>query len=152
MIKIITQYLKSIDFKLPASPKFFLLEKHSTPDIEVDVAIDAKKINRKDQDSENSEDELLEITLSINVTAQISFENKKETEELFSLKTSYTGLFMIKAEDKKDLNSIVSIYCPTILFPFVRRIVATTTADAGLPPLMLDPIDFSKVEKKQQAD
>ena len=49
------------------------------------------------------------------------------------------------------LEQILLIYCPNMLFPFLRRIVTTTTADAGFSPLMLDPIDFATLYAKRKA-
>ena len=149
MIKILHQYLKEIKFNLLASPKFFILEKQKTPDIEVAVVIDATKINRQNSEDSDSKDQLFEITLNIKTGAKVLFENNKQPEQLFELNLRYSGLFMINPADPADLDQIISIYCPTILFPFARRIVATTIGDAGLPPLLLDPIDFSKVKKQQ---
>ena len=34
------------------------------------------------------------------------------------------------------------IEAPRLLFPFARRIIGDVTRDGGVPPLMLDPIDF----------
>jgi preprotein translocase subunit SecB len=40
---------------------------------------------------------------------------------------------------------VLLVDCPTILFPFLRRVLADVTRDGGFPPLMLDPIDFGKL-------
>ena len=34
------------------------------------------------------------------------------------------------------------IEIPHMIYPYVRQIVSTTMSNAGLPPLMLNPIDF----------
>ena len=45
------------------------------------------------------------------------------------------------------------IECPLILFPFLRRIVADLTGDAGFAPLMLTPIDFASLfQQKMEAN
>ncbi len=38
---------------------------------------------------------------------------------------------------------VLFIECPRLLFPFARQIVADVTRNAGFPPLMIDPIDFT---------
>ena len=41
--------------------------------------------------------------------------------------------------------------CPTLLFPFVRRIVADMTRDGGImPPLLLDPVDFGALYMRKR--
>jgi preprotein translocase subunit SecB len=43
------------------------------------------------------------------------------------------------------LQPVLLIDCPTLLFPFLRRVLADVTRDGGFPPLMLDPIDFRRL-------
>jgi preprotein translocase subunit SecB len=40
---------------------------------------------------------------------------------------------------------------PRLLFPFVRAIVADATRNGGFPPLMINPIDFAELYRRQQA-
>jgi len=50
------------------------------------------------------------------------------------------------------LEPFLLINCPSLLFPFLRRIVADLTREGGFPPLLLDPIDFAAlfVQRQQQ--
>jgi len=36
-----------------------------------------------------------------------------------------------------------------LLFPFIRRIVSDTIRDAGYPPVLLNPINFAELYRKQ---
>ncbi|HEV2336297.1 MAG TPA: protein-export chaperone SecB, partial [Stellaceae bacterium] len=38
-----------------------------------------------------------------------------------------------------------------LIFPFARNIVAETTRDGGFPPLMINPIDFGELLKREAA-
>ena len=49
------------------------------------------------------------------------------------------------------LEQVLLIYCPNLLFPFMRRIISNATADAGFAPLMLDPIDFAALYNRRKA-
>jgi len=40
---------------------------------------------------------------------------------------------------------VLFVDCPTLLFPFLRRVLADIIRDGGFPPLMLDPIDFGRL-------
>jgi preprotein translocase subunit SecB len=40
---------------------------------------------------------------------------------------------------------------PRQMFPFARNIIAETTRDGGFPPLMINPIDFSEVLRRNAA-
>ena len=48
------------------------------------------------------------------------------------------------------LEQVLLIYCPNLLFPFIRRIITNLSTDAGLAPLMLDPIDFALLYNKRK--
>jgi preprotein translocase subunit SecB len=47
------------------------------------------------------------------------------------------------------IEQILLIYCPNLLFPFIRRLIANLTSDSGFPPLMIDPIDFTDLYAKR---
>ena len=48
------------------------------------------------------------------------------------------------------LEQILLVYCPNLLFPYLRRIVSNMVVDGGFPPLMLDPIDFAALYAKRK--
>jgi preprotein translocase subunit SecB len=57
----------------------------------------------------------------------------------------YGGLFRLRGVPQNLLQPVLFVDCPTLLFPFMRRILADVTRDGGFPPLMLDPIDFGRL-------
>ena len=57
----------------------------------------------------------------------------------------YGGLFRLRGVPENLLQPVLFVDCPTILFPFVRRVLSDAIRDGGFPPLMLDPIDFAKL-------
>ena len=67
-----------------------------------------------------------------------------EDKKMFIVELTYAGIFNIKNIDDEDeeLKEILFIYCPSLLFPYARRIISDTTRDASMPPLMLDTINF----------
>ena len=42
------------------------------------------------------------------------------------------------------------VECPRQLFPFARRIIYDMHSDGGLPPLMLDPVNFADLYEKRK--
>jgi preprotein translocase subunit SecB len=44
-----------------------------------------------------------------------------------------------------NIELVLFVDCPAILFPFMRRVLADVVRDGGFPPLMLDPIDFGRL-------
>lgn len=65
---------------------------------------------------------------------------------LFTLDLVYTGIFSVTNTPSEDmLKQILLVYCPSLMFPFVRSAVADTTKDSGCPTLLLDPVDFAAI-------
>jgi len=86
----------------------------------------------------------IDISIDIDAKKLINDENKEEDKEI-----SYAGLFQINEENSEIIEQILLIYCPNLLFPFLRRIASNVVGDAGLPPLMLEPIDFNDLYNRR---
>lgn len=127
-IKIITsgQYIKDLSFENPLAPKIYT-EKKVTPQISVSIDINGTKL----------QDSIYEVELVINATAI------HDEKKMFVIELTYAGIFTIKnVENEESLKELLFIYCPSLLFPFARRIISDTTRDASFPPLLLDTINF----------
>ncbi len=133
-IKILAQYVKDLSFKVPQAPEVFLTT-NEKPDIRISIDIDAKKIA-----AENYE-------ISLKISADASSKDKK----LFLCELTYCGIFLLKQIEGEMLEQVLLIYCPNLLFPFLRRIITNATSDAGFAPLMLDPIDFAELYARRKA-
>jgi preprotein translocase subunit SecB len=134
-IKIVTQYIKNLSIEVPGAPEVFL-NPQDKPNIDVAIDIDAKKLG----------DENYEISLTISAKATA------DGQDLFNCEVTYAGIFSLGEGLEGDtLEQILLIYCPNMLFPFLRRIITSTTADAGFSPLMLDPIDFATLYTRRKA-
>lgn len=62
----------------------------------------------------------------------------------------YAGLFHLQGFAQADIEPILLIECPRILFPFARRIIADISAEGGFPPLRIDPVDFGALYNTQK--
>jgi preprotein translocase subunit SecB len=129
-----TQYVKDLSFESPEAPACFL-EIKAAP--KIDLALDIKV--------EHLEKESYEVILKI--TAKALNENKS----LFLIELEYAGLFTIKNIDKEEQKEqILLIYCPNLIFPFARRVIADVSRDGGFQPLMINPIDFAALYMQQK--
>lgn len=135
LIAINAQYVKDISFESPNAP-LSLTPKTTAPKIDVSLNLEVKEIQPDNY----------EVTLEIIVKAN------HEDSTIFVLELAYSGLFTVKNFSEEQKEMILLIHCPTIIFPFARRIVADVTRDGGFQPLMIDPVDFSALyqQKKQQ--
>lgn len=132
-IRVISQYIKDLSFEAPNTPQIFFNQAEK-PDIALSIDIDAKKIG----------DDLFEVNLKILADA------KANEQRVFLCEIVYGGAFSITQADNEMLEQILLIYCPNLIFPFLRRIVANVTVDGGFPPLMLDPIDFAALYQRRK--
>ena len=122
-IQIVTQYVKDLSFENPGAPT----QLTQRPNIELGVDLSAKRM----------EGPLFEVELKIRVDA------KNDGKALFLLEVAYAGIFRLtNVADVATQQMILLIQAPHMLFPFARRIVADVVRDGGMPPLMIEPIDF----------
>ena len=133
-VKINSQYIKDLSFEVPNAPDIFL-SPALKPDIELSIDIDAKRL------SVNAFEVLLKITANAKADAKV----------IFICELSYAGVFTLdeNIQDQADIEQILLIYCPNILFPFARKIISSCTIDGGFPPLMLEPINFGDLYQKR---
>lgn len=127
------QYIKDLSFENPGAPSS-LVGNNETPKIDVSVDVQIQKL------ANNS----FEVALVVAANA-----NVKE-KKLFLVELTYAGIFSINVPDE-ELEPVLMIYCPNILFPYARRVISDSVRDGGFPPLMLDPIDFAILYQQHKA-
>lgn len=106
------------------------------PDINVEVALDAKK-----RPVDNQYEVISKYT--------VGSKNKAGGEQLFLLELEYSGIFHVENVPEDQLHPFLMIECPRMLFPFVRRIVSDVTRDGGFPALNLDTVDFLALYRQE---
>jgi len=125
-IAINAQYIKDLSFESPQAPNSLMGDK---PRPTIDISIDVKA-------SATGTEDIYECVLNINATA------KREDHAVFVTELSYAGIFTLQNIPDNEKEPALLIFCPNLLFPFARRVIADTTRDGGFPPHRLDPNDF----------
>lgn len=141
-LQILAQFIKDMSFENIAAQKG-LDDGDQTPDIKVQVNLDATKLKADNQ---------YDVTTKIDVNAKTQSGQKP----IFLFELQYTGIFQIENVPEDQLHPFLMIECPRMIFPFIRRIVSDVTRDGGYPPLNLENIDFlalyrSELERRAQA-
>ena len=136
-IQIVAQYVKDMSFENPGAPTAMT----QRPQIELGVDIQARRIDET----------TYEVELKLRVNAKGA-----EEKSIFLLELAYGGLMQIVGVPEDVLQQVLLIEGPHMLFPFARRIIADAVRDGGMPPLMIEPIDFaslyrSRLQQAQQA-
>ena len=136
-MQVLGQFIRDMSFENAAVQNGVVAS--GQPDIQVQVALDARK-----RTTENQFDVIMKIKID-------SKTKDDEPKSIFLLELEYAGVFQIENIQEQQLHPFLMIECPRMLFPFVRRIVSDVTRDGGYPPLNLDQIDFVALYRQQLA-
>lgn len=135
-MQVLGQFIRDLSFENVVSQKAITGE--VTPDIQVQVSLDGRK---------RTQDHQYEVMLTLKITSK----NKGSDAVLFLMELEYGGIFHIENVPEEQMHPYLMIQCPTMLFPFARRIVSDVTRDGGFPPLNLDNIDFVGLYRQELA-
>lgn len=134
-VKIVGQFIKDLSFENPNVSKL-IKEPGDAPNLQLSINVSATATGP----------ELYETTIDFNALAT----NQHGT--LYELELAYAGLFQVQNIPQQALEPFLLINCPSILFPFLRRIVADITREGGFPALALDPVDFAQLYMRRQQE
>jgi preprotein translocase subunit SecB len=129
------QYIKDLSFENPRAPQS-LMQQTAQPEVEINVDVKARNLGP----------EVFEVVLTINATARAL------GETVFLVELAYGSVVTVRNAPAETLPALVLIETPRIVFPFARAVIANATRDGGFPPLMINPIDFAELLRRQQAD
>jgi preprotein translocase subunit SecB len=135
VIRVLAQYVKDLLFENPGL--FAAQQGNTAPEIElgIDVRVEPGP----------PQDHVFAVELRLSAKA------KRQEAIVFIAELIYVGVFQLQEARREDMEAILLIECPRLLFPFARRIIADITREGGHPPLMIDPIDFVGLYRQQRA-
>ena len=126
-------YLKDMSLEQPNSPAIFL--EQEMPSVEVEVDVKAERLA----------DTVFEILVTGTVTAKVS------DKVAFLIEAKQAGIFDIRNIPAEQIDPLVGIACPTILFPYLRSNIADAITRAGFPPIHLAEINFQALYEQRLA-
>jgi preprotein translocase subunit SecB len=136
-MQILGQFVRDMSFENIAAQK--AVNAQVQPDIQVQVALDARKREAEDQ---------YDVIMKLKIDSKT---RDAAPQSIFLMELEYGGIFKVENIANEQLHPFLLIECPRMLFPFVRRIVSDVTRDGGYPPLNLDTIDFLALYRQQLA-
>lgn len=125
-------YVKDLSLESPNSPSIFL--EREAPQVDVQLHTGATGIG----------DGYFETVLTVTVTAKLG-----EDKTVFLAEVAQGGIFQIRNVADADLEPILGIACPNILFPFARESIADAIGRAGFPPVLLQPVNFEALYQQR---
>ena len=130
VMRVLGQYVKDLSFENPGHAPV-----QSQPNI--DLGIDVGATPHADGNG------LFEVSLKLSAKALA------DGKVMFISELDYAGLFQLQNVAQEQLEPMLLIEAPRLLFPFARRIIAEITREGGFPPLLIDPVDFVALYQAQ---
>lgn len=124
-------YVKDLSVEIPHAPQIFL--DRNQPDIQVQLHSEGNAMDNG----------LYQVLVTVTVTAKLG------EKTMFLVEAGQAGIFTIRNVPQQDLEAILSIACPNILFPYVRETVSDVVNRAGFPPVLLAPVNFEAIYQQR---
>ncbi|MDP1740233.1 protein-export chaperone SecB [Polaromonas sp.] len=126
-------YLKDVSLEQPNSPEILLNQEQ--PAVDIQLGVEATPIA----------DGLYEVSVTATVHTKI------EDKTVFMVEAKQAGIFEIRNMAPEQLNAVLGIACPQIVYPYLRGNVADVIQRGGFPPVNLAEINFQSMFEQQQA-
>jgi len=129
-------YVKDLSLEIPHAPHIFL--ERESPKVDVQLNTETSTI----------EGDVYEVIITNTVTAKVG------EKVMFLIEAKQAGIFRLSNLPSEDIEPVLAVMCPNILFPYLRELVSNTTVRAGFAPVMLNPVNFDMLyqqHKQEQA-
>lgn len=127
-------YIKDMSLEIPHAPQIFI--QREAPQVGVELSNASTKLDEG----------IFEVVITVTVTSKV------EDKTVFLIEVAQAGIFRLQNVPEENLELIIGIACPNILFPYAREAVSDIVVRAGFPPVLLNPINFEALyaQQKQQ--
>lgn len=127
-------YLKDASVEVPNAPQIYL--SRETPQVDVQIHTQGGAVDEG----------IYEVVVTVTVTAKVEGE-----KTMFLVEAGQAGVFALRNIPQSDMEPILGITCPNILFPYVREAVSDLVSRAGFPPVILSPVNFEAMYAQNHA-
>ncbi len=127
-------YVKDLSLEIPHAPAVFL--ERESPQIDLQLNSQAEPIS----------EEVYEVVVTATVTAKL------KDKTLFLIEAKQAGIFRIRHVPAAELEPVLAVVCPNLLYPYLRETVSDVSVRAGFAPVLLNPLNFEALyhQQKQQ--
>jgi preprotein translocase subunit SecB len=127
-------YTKDLSLEIPHAPVIFL--ERSQPQIELQLHSQAATV----------EEGVYEVSITVTVTAKLLEKN----QVMFLIEAKQAGIFMLRDIPQNELEPMLGVVCPNILYPYLREVVSDLSVRAGFSPVTLNPLNFDALYQQQK--
>ena len=125
-------YVKDLSLEIPNAPQVFL--EREAPQVDIQLH----------HNSTSVEEGVYQTLLTVTVTAKVA------DRTLFLVEAAQAGIFVVRNIPAQELDPVLGIACPNILFPYVREVISDVVVRAGFPPVVLSPVNFEAIYQAQR--
>lgn len=129
-------YVKDLSLEIPHAPHIFL--ERENPQVDMQLKAQTEKI----------EDDIYEVVITATVTTKLG------EKVMFLIEVKQAGIFRLNNLPGGDVEPVLAVLCPNILFPYLRETVSNTAVRGGFAPVLLSPVNFDMIyqqHKQEQA-
>jgi preprotein translocase subunit SecB len=131
VFQIQRMYLKDLSLEQPNSPGILL--EQAQPQVDINLAMGAEPVTEG----------IFEVTVTATVTTKV------KDKVLFLVEAKQAGIFEIRNVPQEQMQGIISIVCPQMIYPYLRAIVSDVCTRAGFPPILLTEVNFQAMFEAQ---
>lgn len=124
-VRMLAQYVKEFSFNSPNAPRS-LRATTDHPNLQLDVGVGQSQIDK----------DVYEVMIKVSGLAT------NKAGAMYDLKLVYAGLFELTGFPAEQIQPVLFINCPALVFPFLRQLVGDMTRAGAFSPVWLDPIDW----------
>ena len=127
-------YVKDLSLEIPAAPAIFL--ERENPQIDLQLHTQASSV----------EEGVFEVVVTVTVTAKLPEKDKV----MFLIEAKQAGIFQVRNIPAEEMESVLAVMCPNILYPYLREVVSDVAVRGGFAPVLLNPINFDAIYQQQK--
>src|SRR5690554_8092891 len=124
-------YIKDVSLEMPNAPQIFL--EQEGPTVEVSINVGGQRLA----------DNVYESTVTATVTTRV------EDKVLYLIEATQAGIFEAANIPADQLDPLLGIVCPTMLYPYLRANVADAITRTSLPALHLAEVNFQALYEQR---
>ena len=132
VFQIQRMYLKDLSLEQPNSPQILL--EQAQPQVDINLGMQAGPVVEG----------IYEVAITATVTTKVN------DKVLFLVEAKQAGIFEIRNLPDDQLQGILGIVCPQMIYPYLRAIVSDVCTRAGFPPILLTEVNFQAMFQAQQ--
>jgi len=127
-------YVKDLSLEVPHAPSIYL--EREAPQIDLQMHTEYSAIDEG----------LYEVVITLTLTAKLATQDKV----MFLIEAQQAGIFQLRNIPAAEMEPVLAVVCPNILYPYIREVITDTSVRAGFAPVLLNPVNFEALYQQQK--